>query len=175
MSTPTSEKLERARATIKNLRHKGEKALVQVMHTAESSATAFALGAYEGYHGEEQSKIGGTDAGVVVGILSHLAALSGAGSESLDSHFAAIGDGAFSVAAYKYGRNKGDGWRKEKDSKGSVGELEGVSRALNSAEAAASRLSAQPELARSYGLSAVGLVGRTNQGTEGKEPCLNTT
>ena len=132
------DRLARAYNTIKNLRQKGEKGLVHAMHAGESAGTAFALGVYEGYHGE--AKIANTEASLVVGIIAHAAALSGAGSEAMDGHFAAIGNGALSVAAFKYGQEKGQAWKSEKDSTGDIEATRGARAALASAEAAANRL-----------------------------------
>lgn len=128
------DKLARAKSAISNLRKQGEKAMVTAMHTAEATGTAFALGAYKGYHGE--AKIMDVDAALVVGIIAHAAALSGAGSESMDSHFSAIGDGALAVAAYNFGQEKGTSWKDEKDKTGEIGDARGISKALGAAEQA---------------------------------------
>jgi len=133
--TPT-ERLQRARAALSSLREKAERGMQQALGAAETSLVAGAIGAYEGYHGEELS-IAGADGALVLGVIGHAAAIS---SPRYGEHFAAMADGGLAVFAYRWGKKKGEEWKEEKDKTGDVRAFESARAPLLAAADVVSRL-----------------------------------
>jgi hypothetical protein len=91
------DKLVRMQATTRRAREKAGEVAENIVGSATTVGSAFAIGAAQGYLGEEKMRVFNVPVPLIVGLGAHLAAIVGTGGQG-ETHLRNIGNGA--LAAY---------------------------------------------------------------------------
>lgn len=92
------DRLQRMQATTRRAREKAGEVAENVVGTATTVGSAFAIGAAQGYLGEEKMKVFNVPVPLLVGLGSHLFAIMGTGGQG-ETHLRNIGNGSLSAYA----------------------------------------------------------------------------
>lgn len=105
------EHIQRLRKSTAKAREKGAELVTEVLNTAETGGTAFALAVAHGRYGSDAMKVAGVPVALGLGVGAHVMALLGVGGA--ESHFRAIGNGAIAQYATVEGLKIGQKWAQE--------------------------------------------------------------